>query len=145
MTRNPVEPVMLPDVALTVPAPMPSGEKLPVAEMLPSDRPAVIAQWQVSVRFCVLPSEYVPVAVNCTLLPSRLMMVGLAGVTAIDCSTALVTVMASDPVTPFSVARALKLPVATPVADPAALTTPTEGVAEDHPTWLVRFCVELSL
>jgi hypothetical protein len=36
--------------------------------------------WEV--MFCVLPSEYVPVAVNCCVAPT--LIVGLAGVTEID-------------------------------------------------------------
>ena len=38
------------------------------------------------VRFCVELSEYVPVAVNCSVPPLR--DLGFAGVTAIDCNTA---------------------------------------------------------
>jgi hypothetical protein len=44
----------------------------------------------VLVRFCVLPSVYVPVAVNCCVLP--LTTDGFTGVTAIDTSVAAVTV-----------------------------------------------------
>jgi hypothetical protein len=44
----------------------------------------------VLVRFCVLASVYVPVAVNCCVLP--LAIEGVAGVTAIDTSVAAVTV-----------------------------------------------------
>jgi hypothetical protein len=44
----------------------------------------------VLVRFCVLPSEYVPVAVNCCVLP--LVIDAFAGVTAIDTSAGGVTV-----------------------------------------------------
>jgi hypothetical protein len=44
----------------------------------------------VLVRFCVLPSAYVPVAVNCSVLP--LTIDGFAGVTAIDTSVGGVTV-----------------------------------------------------
>ena len=43
-----------------------------------------VAEAQVTglVRFCVVPSENVPVAVNCCVRP--LAMLGFAGVTAID-------------------------------------------------------------
>jgi hypothetical protein len=44
----------------------------------------------VLVRFCVLASVYVPVAVNCCVLP--LAIEGVAGVTAIDTNVAAVTV-----------------------------------------------------
>ena len=44
----------------------------------------------VLLRFCVLPSVNVPVAVNCNILP--LAIDGFAGVTATDTSVAAVTV-----------------------------------------------------
>ena len=71
-------------------------------------------------------------------------MLGLAGVTAIDCSTAGLTVSTVEPVTPPSVALIVEVPVATPVASPAAVIVATAGVAEAHVTWLVRSCVVLS-
>ena len=80
--------------------------------------------------------------VNCWVVP--LAMLGLAGVTAIDCRTAAVTVSTVEPVTPPSVALMVEVPAATPVASPAAVMVATEVVAEAQVTWLVRFCVELS-
>jgi hypothetical protein len=56
----------------------------------------------VLVRFCVLPSEYVPVAVNCCVLP--LVIDAFAGVTAIDTSVAAVTVSVVLPETAPEVA-----------------------------------------
>jgi hypothetical protein len=56
----------------------------------------------VLVRFCVLASVYVPVAVNCCVLP--LVIEGLAGVTAIDTSVAAVTVSVVLPETAPEVA-----------------------------------------
>ncbi len=50
-----------------------------------------------SVRFCVLVSLNVPVAVNCCVVP--LGIEGLVGVTAIDTSVAAVTVSVVEPVT----------------------------------------------
>lgn len=52
-------------------------------------------QVTVVVRFCVLLSEKVPVAVNCSV--PVVPMVGFAGVTAIDTSVAAVTVSVADP------------------------------------------------
>ena len=95
------------------------------------------------VRFCVLLSLKVPVAVNCCVVPFA--MDGFAGVTAIDCSTAAVTVSTVEPVTPLSVALMVLVPLLTPVARPPALMVATEVVAEAHVTWAVRFCVLLSL
>ncbi len=140
---NPVDPTIVPEVAVIVPVPIPIAEKLPVWEMLPTETPLVIAQWQVVVMFCVLPSLKCPVAVNCTG-PDKPMNVMLAGVTVIDCKTALLTVSDNVPLTPLSVALAVKDPVVRPVATPEELTTPTEDGCVDHETRLVRFCVELS-
>src|SRR5205823_2497571 len=103
-----------------------------------------VAEAQVTelVRSCVDLSVNVPVAVNCCFVP--LAMLGLAGVTAIDCSAAAVTVRTVEPVTPFSVAVMLDVPVAAAVASPVALMVATEGVAEAQVTELVRFWVDLS-
>ena len=70
-----------------------------------TDPPAVIVatllvcEVQVTelVRFCVELSENVPVAVNCSELPFA--MERLGAVTAIDTSTAGVTVSVADPLT----------------------------------------------
>jgi hypothetical protein len=69
---------------------------------------------------------------------------GFAGVTAIDCKTAAVTVRTVDPVTPPSVALIVEVPVDTAVARPPLVMVATEVVADAHVTWLVKFCVELS-
>lgn len=72
---------------------------LPVAT--PVARPAAVifptvgaelAQVAVFVRFCVLPSLKVPVAVNCTLVP--LAIEELMALTLIDCGVAAVTASA---------------------------------------------------
>ncbi len=94
------------------------------------------------VRFSVELSEYVPVAVNCSVRP--LAMLGLAGVTAIDSNVAAVTVRTVEPVTPLSIALIVEVPTPTPVARPALVIVATDAVAEAHVTWLVRFSVELS-
>ena len=90
----------------------------------------------------MVPSEYVPVAVNCSVVP--LAMLGLAGVTAIESRAAGLTVRTVEPLTPPSVALIVDVPVATPVASPLALIVATEVVAEAQVTWPVRSCVVLS-
>ena len=72
-------------------------------------------------------------------------MLGLAGVTAMDWSAAAVTVSTVEPVVPLSVALIVEVPVPTPVANPAAVIVATEVVADAQVTWLVKFCVELSV
>ena len=81
-------------------------------------------------------------AVNCWVSP--LGTLGFAGVTAIDWSTAAVTVITVEPLTPPSAALMEEVPVATAVASPAVVMVATEVVAEAQVTWLVRFWVELS-
>ena len=67
------------------------------------------------------------------------------GVTAIDCNTGATTVNPVDPWMPFNVAEIVETPIPAAVAKPLALMVAT-AVAEDAQlTWLVRFCIELSL
>ena len=94
----------------------------------------VVAEAHVTcdVRFCVLLSLKVPVAVNCCVRPFEI--VGLAGVTAIDCNVAAVTVSTVEPVMLPSFALIVLVPVATPVARPPLVIVATEVVAEAHVT-----------
>jgi hypothetical protein len=95
------------------------------------------------VRFCVLPSVYVPVAVNVCIVPSA--TEGIGGVTAIDISAAGLTVRVVDPVTDPLVAETFAVPVsmlvATPCVPAALLIVATAGVSELHTTVPVMFCV----
>src|SRR5437868_14608040 len=76
-------------------------------------------QVAVLVRFCVLPSVNVPVAVNWTVVP--LAMEELLAFMLIDWSVAAVTVIAKlFEVMPFWAAVMLLDPIAAPVARPAA-------------------------
>jgi hypothetical protein len=95
----------------------------------------------VLVRFCVLASVYVPVAVNCCVLP--LAIDGFAGVTAIDTNVGAVTVRLSPgEVTPLKLAVMVTGPPAfTPVARPAALIVAMVLSDDAHVAVLVRFCV----
>jgi hypothetical protein len=68
------------------------------------------------VIFCVVASEYVPVAVNCFVVPFA--MLGLVGVTAIEDSVAFVTVRVVVPETGPRVAVIVVGPTATDVASP---------------------------
>jgi hypothetical protein len=88
-------------------------------------------------------SLFVPVALNCSVFPFAI--AGFGGVTAIDTKAAGLTVSKVEPLTPLSVAEIVEVPVPAPVASPAAVMVATEVVADAHVTWLVRFCVELSV
>ena len=73
------------------------------------------AQVTLPVRFAVLASEYVPVALNCWLAPAAIQ--GLAGVTAMLWRVAAVTVRVVLPLTAPSVALTrATCPMATPFA-----------------------------
>jgi hypothetical protein len=96
------------------------------------------------VRFCVLLSLYVPVAVNCCVCPFEIE--GLEGVTAMDCRVAAVTVSTSaGEVTPLRLAVMLVVPAAKPVAKPPGVMVAVTVLDEVQAAWLVRFCVLLSL
>jgi len=95
------------------------------------------------VRFCVLLSEYVPIAVNCTVLPIRLE--GFTGATAMEVSVGGTrTVSVVVPVTLLIAAEIVAPPAETAVAKPAALMVAMPVFDEVHVTWLVRSCVLLS-
>jgi hypothetical protein len=68
------------------------------------------------VRFCVLELLYVPMAVNCWVVP--LGIEGLVGVTAMDTRVGGVTVSVVDPLIPPNAALMPDVPAVTPVARP---------------------------
>ena len=81
-------------------------------------------------------------AVNCWVSP--LATDGLAGVTAMDCRAAAVTVMTVEPETPLRVALMVLVPLFTAVARPDAVIVAVVVVADAQVTVPVRFCVLLS-
>ena len=96
------------------------------------------------VRSCIEPSEKVPMAMNCSVLPGSTLELALAGITMIELRVgAGVTVSRVEPVTPFIVAEIDEVPTVTPVATPAALMVATAGVAEAQVTRPVMSCVVL--
>jgi hypothetical protein len=128
-------------VICDVPTPMPvakPAELIVATPVVPDTHVACV------VRFCVLVSEYVPVAVNCCVSP--LAIDGLTGVTAIDTSVAAVTVnVSAGLVTPFSAAVICDVPTPAPVAMPAEVIVATDAVADTQLAWLVRSCVLVSV
>lgn len=85
-------------------------------------------------------------AVNCLAKPK--VIVGLAGLTAIEDKVGFVTVKVVDALLPSRLAVMRLLPTATGVAMPleplAVLMVATEGAAELQLTADVKFCVVLS-
>jgi hypothetical protein len=142
VTVSTVEPLIAPDVALIVEVPTPAPVARPAVVIVAVE---VVPELHVTVlvKFCVLPSLNVPVAVNCWVAP--LVIEGFAGVTAIDCSVAAVTVSNVDPAIDDDVAVMVEVPTPAPVASPDALIVAVAVVPEDQVTVDVRFCVEPSL
>lgn len=126
VTVNTVDPVAPANAALIVVGPTATALANPfvpwaseIVAMPVSDEPHVTSV----VRSCVELSENVPVAVNCWVRPSG--TDGFAGVTAIDCRAAEVTVRSAWPDAPVagSVARMNARP------GPVAVARPTVGAA----------------
>jgi hypothetical protein len=142
VTVSKVEPLMDDDVAVIVEVPTPAALARPAALIVAV---VVVPELHVTVlvRFCVVPSLKVPVAVNCCVAP--LAIDGFAGVTAIDCNVAAVTVSKVEPLIDDDVAVMVEVPTPTPVARPAALIVAVVVVPELHVTVVVRFCVVPSL
>ena len=98
---------------------------MPLALTIPLELTVAAALFEelqiaVLVRFCVLPSLKVPVAVNCSVIPMEGDVFG--AVTLMDWSVGAVTVNAKllDAI-PFCVAVMLLDPIAAPVARPVEL------------------------
>src|SRR5712691_4075558 len=117
--------------------PVANPNEVIVADVLSDD--AHVAEF---VRFCVLLSLYLPVAVNCRLLPTA--TIAGFGVTAIDTSAGGFTVSSVEPVTLPLVAEIVDVPVPTVEAKPVALIVATVAVPDAHSA-LLSTCVELSL
>ena len=119
VTVSVVDPATAPEVAVMVAVPSPTLLAKPcVGAALLIVATAAVSELHctVPVMFCVLPSVYVPVAVNGSLVPSGI--VGIAGVTTIETSTAGLTVRVVDPVIVPNVAVIVVLPKATLLAIP---------------------------
>jgi hypothetical protein len=143
VTVSVVDPDLPPNVAVIVVEPAVTDVARPLEPdaLLMVATPAV-NEFQVTdvVRFCVVPSEYVPVAVNCRVVPST--MLGLVGVIAMDTSVAAVTVSVVDPDVLPNVAVIVVEPTVTDVARPlepaALLMVATPAVSEFQVTDVVR-------
>ena len=136
VTVSTVEPLIDDDVAVIVEVPTPAAVARPDAlivavVVVPDDHVTVL------VRFCVVPSLKVPVAVNCCVAP--LVIDGFAGVTAIDCSVAAVTVSTVEPLMDDDFAVIVEVPTPAPLARPAALIVAVVVVPDDQVTVEVRF------
>ena len=139
VTFKGVLPLTDPDLAVMVVAPTAAPVATPVAPMV-ATLLAEDVQFAEDVRSWVLPSEYVPVALNWAVVPFAID--GLAGDTAIDTSAAGVTFKSVLPMIEFIVAVIVAVPTATPVTRPWLPTRlPTVATAADEEvqvTFLVK-------
>jgi hypothetical protein len=134
--------VTLPEVALMMLLPEASPVANPAASIVAT---VVFDDIQVTelVRFAVDPSVKVPVAVNCSVWPSA--MLGSAGVTAMEVTTAGVTVSVVELLMLPSVAVIIEVPVARVEANPVLDIVATVVFADAQTTEFVRFSIDPSL
>ncbi len=144
-----VEPNILPDAAVMVVEPVPTDVARPLEPavlLIVATDAEVELHVTDPVKFCVVLSEKVPVAVYCRVVPRA--MLGLVGVTEMDTSVAPVMVKAVVPKIPPDAAVMVVDPVPTDVARPlepaVLLIVATDAEVELHVTDPVKFCVVLS-
>lgn len=149
VTVNAVVPDILPVVAVIVVVPVPAALARPFEPAaLLIVATAVFDELQTTdaVRFWVVLSEYVPVAVNCLFVP--LAILGLVGVTATETRLAGFTVSVVVPEMLPDAAVIVDEPASTAVASPveptALLIVATLVLEELQTTDAVRFWVVLS-
>ena len=146
VTVNAVDPLTVSELALMVAVPRPVLTDRPVLLIFATDRVSD-DQVAVDVRSCVLPSVKVPMAANCRVVPSAIALA--SGVTAIDTSTAEVTVRVVVALTEPELAVTVAVPVATLAASPclpgALLRFTVFGLSVLHCTDCVMSCVLLSV
>ena len=91
-------------------------------------------------RFCMVPSEKVPVAVNCSVVPSGTGF-GVVGVIAMDVSTAAETATLKLLVCPPAWTVMMLVPGRMPLTVPLELVVATVVLEELRVALLVRSCV----
>ena len=143
-------PDILPSVAVILKLPEATGVNnplLPTVLLIVAIADTLEPHVTFVVKFWVLPSEYVPVAVNCCVMPSGVIVTPPL-VTAIDNKVALLTLNVVLPDTPFKVAVIILVPavigVTRPLLPTALLIVAVAVVPELHVTKLVITCVLLS-
>lgn len=141
VTVSVVEPETPPKSAPIVVVPTPTDVASPLdPDVLLIVATPVFEELQVTeeVMSCVVLSENVPVAMNCWVFPRA--MLGFTGVTAIDTSTAAVTVRVADgDVTPSNAAVISVEPSPVAVASPLLLMVATPLSEEFQIAHVVRF------
>jgi hypothetical protein len=129
-----VLPEILPVVAVMVVEPAETAVARPVVLTVATDGFNVLQLTCVVISKLVV-SEYVPVAVNCWVVPTS--MLGLAGVTAMEDRVAEFTVRVVLPETLPVVAVMVVVPTETPMARPVLSIVATDGFDELQVTCVV--------
>ena len=152
VTVSVVLPEINPDVAVIVVTPTNSdvtNPLKPTALLMVATVGAEEVQVTDDVRFCVVASVNIPVAINCCVVPRAIL--GLTGVTPMDTRVAAVTVSVAVPAFPVAGSVAVIVmgpPMANAVASPfkpaALLMVATAVFAEVHVTDAVRSFFVLS-
>ena len=135
-----VPPLTVPIVAEMLAVPGATLVALPALLIVATDVfPEAHVAWLV--RFCVLPSEKEPVAVNCWPAPATTL--GFPGVTASAVSVGGVWTVrvVVPPLTPESVAEMMVVPAPTAEAKPAVLILATDVTEDPQVAWVVRLDV----
>jgi hypothetical protein len=145
-TVREVEELIAPDVAEIVVVPWPAlvaRPELPTLLLMMATPEFDELHVATEVRFCSLPSVYVPVAVNCCVVPNA--MLAACGIMAIDTSAAGFTTSVADALIDPELMPMDVVPVPADVARPAV---PVESLIVATPMTLevqypvcVRFCV----
>lgn len=137
-TESTVDPMIELETALMVALPMPVPVANPLLSMVATPGEEEVQLTEL-VRSCVLPSEYVPLAVNCWFVPS--VMEAPDGATEIDTNTGAVTVSPAEALIAPRLAATLVVPCAKLVASPALFMLATDGTEELQLTTTVRSCM----
>jgi hypothetical protein len=131
LTVRVVEAEIEPDVAEMLELPVATLVAKPwlsAVLLMVATEPSDESHWTEPVMFCALPSVKVPVAANCSVVPSA--MLGIAGVMAMETNAAGLTVRVDEPRMLAAAAVIVVWPVDALVASPLALTVPTDGADE---------------
>ena len=132
MTLIFVKPTMLLDVAWMLVVPTLRPVASPV-ESIVATSCTVEAHVTCDVISCVVPSVYLPVALNCCVTPPEdKLTVGFVGVIEIDCSGAVCTVSVAVPLTVPELAVMVTAPAAIPFTNPVVLMVAEVFGDDDH-------------
>ena len=137
-TVSVAEPETEPTIAVMVVVPIALALDSPDALML-ATAPEVELHVRTLVRSCVEPLVYVPIAVNCWVVPSGI--AAAEGVIVSEISAGGLTVIAADPLALPDVAVIVAAPIPIPLADPELLISATDCVSELQVAEVVRSCV----